>query len=333
MNIANLCKTAHGIARYHSIKKRTPLSVSFLSTYSCNQKCQYCDWTKMDLRVMETYQALNLIKDLKRCGVIKLGFAGGESLHRKDIDQLLACSHDMGLVTSISSNGQEIANHIDAISKYVDVVQLSLDGSKAIHDELRGCGSYDTVIEAIKLLHRNGKKVITNTVLTKKNIKEIDNVIKLAKVYNFKALFQPIFHYAISESENKIEDLKPTYFEMMNAMNHLINQKKHTKHIGNSNAFFKYVQKLWMGGGSPKCYANNLFCVLDPLGYILPCCFDMRRNSLTNAIEHGFEQAFINSASNSFSNNCRGCYCNAYIESNLAFSFRISACVNALEII
>ena len=333
MNIVNLCKTTCGIAKYHVFKKRTPLSVSFLSTYLCNQKCQYCDWTKMDLRVMETYQAVELIKDFKRNGVIKLGFAGGESLHRKDIDQLLACSYEMGLVTSISSNGREIANHIDAISKYVDVVQLSLDGSKDIHDGLRGCGSYDVVIEAIKLLRRNDKKVITNTVLTKKNIQDIDYVVDLAKTYDFKALFQPIFHYGISESKDKIEDLKPTYFEMNNAMNHLIYHKKHTKHIGNSIAFFRYVQKSWMSSYSPKCYANNLFCVVDPLGYILPCCFDIQRNSLINAIEQGFKQAFINSASNRFSKKCKGCYCNAYIESNLAFSFHPSACANALEII
>lgn len=333
MNIRNLCQTTYGIVKYHAFKKRTPLSVSFLSTYSCNQKCQYCDWTKMDLRVMETDQAVGLIKDLKKNGVVKLGFAGGESLHRKDIDQLLACSYDAGLVTSISSNGREIVNHIDVISKYVDVVQLSLDGSKDIHDGLRGYGSYDVVIEAIKLLRRKDIKVITNTVLTKNNIQDIDYVVNLANTYDFKALFQPIFHYGVSESEDKIEDLKPTFFEMNNAINHLIYRKKHTKCIGNSTAFLRYVQKSWMSSYSPKCYANNLFCVVDPLGYILPCCFDIQRNSLTNALEHGFKQAFINSVSNEFSNNCKGCYCNAYIESNLAFSFYPSACVNALGII
>lgn len=92
----------------------------------------------MDIKMMETAQAIALINDFKKNGVVKLGFAGGESLHRKDIDQLLEYSHKSGLITSISSNGKEIYNHIDAISKYVDVVQLSLDGPKDVHDELRG---------------------------------------------------------------------------------------------------------------------------------------------------------------------------------------------------
>lgn len=333
MKIRNLYWTAAGIVNYHIFKKRKPLTVSFLSTYSCNQKCQYCDWTKMDLKMMETAQAIALINDFKKNGVVKLGFAGGESLHRKDIDQLLEYSHNSGLITSISSNGKEIYNHIDAISKYVDVVQLSLDGPKDVHDELRGYGSYDKVIEAIKLLRCKHIKVITNTVLTKKNIKDIDHVIKLAETYDFKALFQPIFYYEISETEDKIKDLRPSFFEMKNAMKYLIFRKKHSKHIGNSSAFFRYVQKSWMSSYRPKCYANNLFCVVDPLGYILPCCFDIQRNSLTNSLENGFKQAFINSASNQFSNICKGCYCNAYIESNLAFSFYPSACINALEII
>lgn len=316
---------------YYMFGKRIPLTVSFLSTYSCNQRCTYCDWTKLDLLSMNTEQALSLIKSLKKSGVIKIGFAGGESLYREDIDILLEYAHKEGLVTSVSSNGREIHNHIDAIKKYIDIVQLSVDGSQEVHDELRGDGSYKIVIDAIELLKNNNVKVITNTVVTKRNLNELEYVLHLAEKYGHKALFQPIFYYKISEKSDVIKSFQPTYFEMYYAIEYLIRQKKYKKTVGNSIAFLRYVQKTWGKQTKIKCHANDLFCTVDPLGYVLPCCFDEQRNDDFNAIKLGFKQAFINSAKNDFANNCNGCYCNAYIESDLAFSFSLSACINALK--
>lgn len=333
MNIGNLCRVASSIAGYYVLKKRTPLTVSYLSTYSCNQKCKYCDWTKLDLLSLDTEQALLMIKSFKKNGVIKLGFAGGESLNRDDIDLLLECAHKSGLITSISSNGRAVCKHIDAIEKYVDVVQLSIDGSEETHDTLRGKGSYKIVIEAIELLRDRKVKVITNTVLSKKSLGELKVVLNLAQKYRYKALFQPIFHYGISETKELIETLRPTHYEMYHAVEYLIKQKHCSKTVGNSIAYLRYIQKTWGNQTRMKCHANNLFCTVDPLGYVLPCCFDIHRNDDFNALNLGFKHAFTNSIQNDFSKNCYGCYCNAYIESNLAFSFHLSACINALNIV
>lgn len=333
VKIRSLCHIVSILAGYYFLKKRTPLTVSFLSTYSCNQKCKYCDWTKLDLLSMNTEQALTLIESLKKSGVVKLGFAGGESLYRKDIDLLLECAHNSGLVTSISSNGIEIQNHIHAIEKYVDVVQLSIDGKQEIHDALRGKGSYKTVIDSIELLKERKVKVISNTVLTKRNLSELEFILNLAGRYGYRSLFQPVFHYEISENNEVIENLCPTHYEIYYAIEYLIKQKRCSKTVGNSIAFLKYIQKTWGNQSKIKCHANNLFCTIDPLGYILPCCFDTRRNNDFNAEQHGFKQAFSNCVHDGFSSNCYGCYCNAYIESNLAFSFHLSACINALNIV
>ncbi|MCL2050369.1 MAG: radical SAM protein [Lachnospiraceae bacterium] len=333
MKIISLCRTASTIARYYLFKKRTPLTISFLSTYSCNQKCKYCDWTKLDMRSMSTEQSIGMIKELKKNGVIKLGFAGGESLNRDDISVLLECSHKSGLITSISSNGKAIMKHIDTLEKYVDVVQLSIDGSQEIHDSLRGKGSYGIVINAIEMLKARKIKVITNTVLTKRNLNDLGHILDIASKYGHKALFQPIFHYGISENENLIETLKPSHYEMNYAIEFLLCKKRRSKTVGNSTAFLRYIQKTWGKQSVMRCHANNLFCTIDPLGYVLPCCFDIRRNDDFNTIKHGFKQAFTNSGKNGFPNNCFGCYCNAYIESNLAFSLHLSACINALNIV
>lgn len=333
MNILSINHILMSLIKYYMFGHRTPIAVSYLSTYTCNQKCKYCDWKSLDHSELTTQEAQKLIRSMKKSGVVKLGFAGGESLNRKDIKILLKTAHEVGLITSISSNGKAIKDHIEEIKKYVNVVQISLDGPEVVHDNLRGEGSHRIVLDAIKLLKENNIKIITNTVLTKKNISELPYILNFAKETNHLALFQPIFNYYISESDCVINSLVPAYFEMYYAIEYLIKEKKAKGNVGNSIDFLKYVQNTWNVPRGIKCHANNLFCAVDPKGYIVPCCFDSSRNEYASVTEHGFQKAFMNSIENRFANQCEGCYCNAYIESNFAFSFRLEACLNALLII
>lgn len=333
MKVGNAIKSFCKVAGYIILGRRAPITVSYLSTYSCNQKCKYCNWEKMNQYSMNTEQAISLIKDLKNSGVVKLGFAGGESLCRKDIDILLETAHECGLITSISSNGQEILNHLDSIKRNVDVVQLSIDGTEDTHDCQRGIGSHKKVIEAMRVLNENKVKVVTNTVLTKKNLNDLKYILELANQYGNIALFQPLFCYELSETNVVLDSMQPSYFEIYYALEYLIEQKRMGKPVGNSIAFFRYVQNTWNNKNNVKCFANNLFCAIDPLGYVIPCCFDISQNDKCNAISQGFGQAFKNCQNNDFPTQCKGCYCNAYIESNFVFSLNIAACLNAIKII
>lgn len=333
MKVKTSFEIAYSVLKYNLKRSRTPLTVSYLTTNQCNQKCKYCNWFKANPEQLTTNQSIKLIEEMAQFGVKKLGFAGGESLHRDDIEELLECSHRCKLVTSISTNGRNVPKHIEAIKKYVDVVQISLDGPQELHDELRGVGSYRIVMDAIDLLKELKVKVIVNTVINKKNIKELHFVLDMAKEKNYYTLFQPVFCYDLSESHEVIQNLRPNYHEMNGAMEYLIQKKREGMKIGNSISFFNYVKDTWDNEQLVRCCANDLFITVDPLGYILPCCFDSNRVTDYNAAKLGFKNAFINSASNSFSKNCKGCYCNAYIETNLAFQLKLDACLNGLSII
>lgn len=333
MRIKTAIKTMSGLVKYKTIHQRTPITVSYLSTNQCNQKCKYCDWTKANQEQLSTARAIRLIEEIAKCGVQKLGFAGGESLHREDIAELLACAHSCGLIISVSTNGRNVPKHIDALKKYVDVVQISLDGPEEIHDMTRGKGSYRIVMDAIHLLKSNRIRMIANTVISRLNIKELQFVLDMARKYHYRTLFQPIFCYELSESKEVIQKLRPNYHEMHGAMDFLIQKKKEGMPIGNSVSFFQYVKDTWDQEQLVKCYANDLFCTIDPMGYVLPCCFDDKRLPAYNAAELGFRQAFQNCADNGFPKNCGGCYCNAYIETNLAFQLKADACLNGLTVI
>ncbi|MDF2841839.1 MAG: Radical domain protein [Herbinix sp.] len=333
MKIKPTIGIAKCLAKYYISNKRTPITVSYLATNQCNQKCRYCDWTRTNQQQLNTAQAIQLIRELPANGVQKLGFAGGESLHRDDIAELLECSHKSGLFTSVCTNGRNVKKHINIIKKYVDIVQISFDGSEEIHDKLRGKGSYQIVCEAIHLLKKSGVKFVTNTVINKININDLQFVISKAEQNKYFALFQPVFYNDLSEVRSTIDILKPESRDMYNAINNLKRQKLSGKPVGNSISFLNYVQKSWNNKKIVKCYANKLFCVIDAMGYVQPCCFDSERNENYNAAHLGFQKAFKNSIANEFSAHCSGCYCCAYMESNLAFSLKLDACYNGLIIL
>lgn len=333
MNTRPLLRIGSSLFRYYLFHKRTPLTVSYLTTYRCNQHCRYCDWGKMGGKELHTDEAVRLIESLPKQGVVKLGFAGGEALCREDIDLLLEASHKSGLITSLSSNGKAIGSHMDSILKYVDVVQLSLDGQKETHDALRGQGSCENVIRAIESLRGHGQRLITNTVMTKRNLGDFPFILDQAQKYEYQALFQPVFEYGLSAGREVIQPLSPSYEEMAAAVTYLVKQKRHGRPVGNSAAFFRYVLHTWNQQRTIKCHANNLFCTIDPAGNVLPCCFDTAKGDKYNAAALGFAQAFANARENRFSQHCQGCYCNAYMESNLAFGFHMSACFNAMKIV
>lgn len=334
MQFFQLANVAWKVLEYKILKKRTPISVSYISTYRCNQKCAYCDWTKVSSEEMDTENALKFISDMKESGVIKIGFAGGESLTRPDIEQLIRHAHKCGLIISVSSNGRLIEKYLDVIKECVSVVQISLDGTEEIHDLQRGNGSYKCVIDSIELLHKHNVKMITNTVLTKNNKEEIDFVLKIAEKYNHQALIQPVFTYGLSECEEKINDTRLGTDEMQEVIEYLKKCKRKHRPLANSTSFLNYIKKSWNNQKIINCSANKLFCTVDPKGNILPCCFcDSELCDTYNVSKLGFKKAYEVSKDNNFSDNCNGCYCNAYMEMNLAFAFNISACLNAMNIV
>lgn len=323
-------KTPINILGYHLLRKKAPLIVSYLATYRCNQNCSYCNWEKSFSKEMSTQEAVSVIRQMKEGGTYKLGFSGGECLVREDIDILLECSHEAGLITSIATNGRAVPDHINAIERYVDMIHISLDGPREIHDALRGKGSYDAVMEAILAAKESKVKVLANIVLTSSTIAYVPYMIDLAKKMDFEVLFQPVFSYKLSANQKQIADFSPKRKALLEAVELLIQEKKDGGPIGNSYSLLRYVQKNWPGGKLKKCLAGSLFATLAPNGDVMPCLFLEGSKDWLNAAELGFNYAFQNSNCRKTVDSCQGCYCGAYVEASLIFSLNPTACLNAL---
>lgn len=157
--------------------------IAFLElTRACNLRCRHClnnsgIKNKNELTREET---LKLISDLADAGIQEIRFTGGEPLLNKNVYEYIKCCTDLGLSTSLGSNGTLVDEKVAMKLKLAGLKRcvISIDGSRDAHDYIRGIGNYDKSMRAIDLLKSYGIDVRINSVIMKENI---NDVIKFAK--------------------------------------------------------------------------------------------------------------------------------------------------------
>src|ERR1700728_1070373 len=153
-----------------------PICLTWELTYACNLACVHClsSSGRRDPRELSTAECKEVIDTLEAMQVFYVNIGGGEPTVRPDFWELLdyATEHHVGV--KFSTNGvrltPEVARRL-AANDYVDV-QISLDGATAeVNDAVRGTGSYDTALRAMRNLAEAGfAGVKISVVMTRHNI-------------------------------------------------------------------------------------------------------------------------------------------------------------------
>ena len=321
-------------------KKRFPLSVYMHITDRCQSQCIYCEIPKFQRDELSTNQIFSLLEQIRKAGARRFHINGGEPLMREDIGEIVDYAKKMGLYVSLSSNGYLLPKRINQL-KNLDIIFLSFNGPKEVHDRQRGEGSYDKVIEAFRLCQASGMRFWTTTVLTKINLNSIGFILEKAKEYSFAANFQVLYypagrHFKAPISSHPLGSFLLTKEEYQGIFRTLIQEKKH-KRIVNSRAFFRYLLG-WENYKEPysreaqrgiTCWAGKLYCWVDIDGSVYPCFDCIGRMDALNFLDVGFQNAFYNLKEGW----CRSCILSCYAEMNLMFSFNPDAIYNYLRLI
>jgi len=201
-----------GISKFgiKAIKIGIPLYVVFDITKRCNLKCIHCYSTPHheDLELKEVY---NVIDNVYEGGAAIIDFGGGEPLLRDDIFDILLYSKNVGLYTSISTNGiflnEEYIKRLKDLK--IDHICISLDGANPeTHDYIRNkSGTYEKTIEAIKNCVDAGINTQVSTVFMSSNIDELEELYNLLDLLNINGWFVYDFIPAGRGSELKNEML------------------------------------------------------------------------------------------------------------------------------
>jgi len=292
--------------------KRIPFQLNIHVTDACNLRCKYCYINFSHAAPDMPFAQLELIiRDAADMGTERISLEGGEPLIRKDIGDIVNLVRDLDMECNINTNGFFVAAKIEQI-KRVDMLSVSLDGPKEVHDAMRGAGSFDKAIQAIGIARQRGIKVHVLFVMNRSNRYSLDALLDLAQTHGFTLIPTSLFFQAGA----KIDERRSTEFVLEDDdyrqwLAEIYDRKKAGAPIVWSLGTLRYVTN-WpvtfresnlfdiknIGSGRKtafkpvKCRAANAFCVMDTNGDLYPCDPLLGYGKAPSAVELGFKEAF-----------------------------------------
>jgi radical SAM protein with 4Fe4S-binding SPASM domain len=169
-------------------------------TEKCNLVCTHCyqSGTRSEMSLGQIKSAIDNVKDAVQSWVQEyqmeivpgFHFTGGEPLLRRDLWDILDYSRNYGFSLAIMTNGALINQEIAKIIKQSGVaeVQVSLEGTQGTHDAVRGKGSFSKAMTGITHLLDAGVYTHINVTLSRLNMLEVDDMVRLAETNAIPAL-------------------------------------------------------------------------------------------------------------------------------------------------
>jgi MoaA/NifB/PqqE/SkfB family radical SAM enzyme len=249
-------------------RRPTPLFASYNVTSRCNMRCVFCEWWKTTKPELPTKKAVAAIDAVCSLGVSFFDISGGEPLLRKDISILAKKAASHGCLVSMNTNATLLdESRICEVVDVFDLVVVSLDGPKEIHDRIRGkAGTYNKAVEAIELLKAHGVRVGVNSVVTPWNIAILPKFIdELRNQVDFVQV-QPIHPYP-PPAENI-----PSEKAVSELLDYLLRLKRSDPaFLAVPTDFIKGFEAFFRGEAPKICHAGELYVGIDPSGKLLAC--------------------------------------------------------------
>jgi len=148
-------------------------SVNFHVWKPCNYKCRFCFATFEDVPgQVKRAAALAIIEAIAGYGCDKLTFVGGEPTLCPFLGDLIERTAELGITTSIVSNGERLRPIMERYATVLDWIGLSVDSCDEATSVQLGRGKGDHIERSIELAARArelGIRIKLNTVVTALN--------------------------------------------------------------------------------------------------------------------------------------------------------------------
>jgi glycosyltransferase involved in cell wall biosynthesis/MoaA/NifB/PqqE/SkfB family radical SAM enzyme len=253
--------------------KQHPLWIDLRVTSRCNLRCVYCDIPNSKIGEMSTEEIKMVIDKIDKETWFLI--TGGEPLMRKDIKDIIDhivfnSPHKAMLNTNLTLLPQRYEE-----VKNADGFYFSLDGAKETHEKNKGKGTWDKVIAALEILHKEKRAKISMTVITDNTtMQDIKEVLGLCKKYDIIPAFQSVRHYSMSGS-SKVHS--PDKDRVKKIFDYLIRERKEGFVMMNSVKGLIAQKRIMEGRFDKNCYSGRLFCSIDSDG-VLGLCFSRPRS-------------------------------------------------------
>lgn len=293
-----------------------PLAVHLEIIGACNLACSHCfagllprNQNPLQVREMET-----LFRDLAGMGSFRLGLTGGEPLIRKDLFDILDAATDNGLHPCLTTNGLLIDDDIARELGRRDLVWLnvSLDGASAkTNDAIRGHGTFEQVLDRLKVLRRHARFTLAFTITTL-NAAEVQRCARVAaEVGADNAVFRPLYPVGTATGH---PDLMPEYSQYVAALAELneieLGDDIHAIDPFSPQSREESRSRVVMNNG---CGAANTIASISVQGDVNPCSFLGAEFNCANIRDRSFSEiwneghSFVEMRQWSRTSNCDNC--------------------------
>ena len=225
--------------------------------------------------------------------VFYVNIGGGEPTVRSDFWELVdyATAHHVGV--KFSTNGVKIDAAVAArlaASDYVDV-QISLDGATAaVNDAVRGAGSYETALRAMRNLADAGFRGFKiSVVMTRHNVDQLDEFAALAA--RFDATLRITRLRPSGRGADVWNELHVTDAQQRQLYDWLV---AHGDGVLTGDSFFHLAAFGEALPGLNLCGAGRVVCLIDPVGDVYACPFAIHENFLAGSVlgDGGFREVW-----------------------------------------
>jgi radical SAM protein len=199
-----------------------PILIFWETTKACGLACRHCRASAMENPLPDELtdaEAESFIKSITDFGkpYPVLILTGGDMMRRTNIDYIIEIAEKYEIPTSISPAATDLftGDRIDYFkAHHVLSASLSLDGDREMHDWLRGEGVYNRTLGLINMLNEKHLKLQINSVVMRKNISQLPELLKLL-IDNGVKTWEVFFLIQTGRAIDS-EDLTPQEFEDIN---------------------------------------------------------------------------------------------------------------------
>ena len=303
------------------------MNFEIITTKNCNLNCKYCfEGTKQKsyLSVTNIPIILSFIEEFKKKDYISnkesvhIDFNGGETLLNKEfIKQFLKETESLNFEYSFTTNGTLIDDEIISLINHYNIfLQISLDGTKDIHDLNRcfynGKGSFDIVISKLKDIQKKcgpSSFQIANVVIPQ-------TINKFSE--NFKFFLDNGFNNISCVGCSDYNWLEKDYHEYEQQLHMIANmyiESFENNNYVNFSIFNKNIENTIDGFIKRKCDAIVGEIAILPNGNILPCGgFVGSRNeekfyigNISDGVNEDIIKTYLKLQSKLHNNSCQDC--------------------------
>ncbi|MEA3421046.1 MAG: radical SAM protein [Acidobacteriota bacterium] len=336
-----LASTLEGLA-WKGAKKPfisyAPFLVVWNFTNACNLNCKHC-YQRADKPTpdeLSTEEAFKAVDEMTDAGVSYIAFSGGEPLYRKDFFQVAKYAKEKDLGIAVATNGtlldQEKTKKLEDIG--CQYIQISIDGKRETHNEMRGSNSYEKALQGVKNAVDSSITVGLAMTVIRDNYKDVEDVINLTEEIGAD-IFMHYNFIPTGRGEDIVNlDISPDEREELLGMLASESRRRKIKLLSTAPQYGRVAAKggnvtsmthfdiftqeemgedieflaEFVGG----CGCGRLYCAMQPNGDITPCVFLPK--VLGNIRNDSFLDIWKNSPvlekvrkRETFSDNCKSC--------------------------